>query len=82
MEDEDTEYQRYVIDRYLPETDTRQKEGFLIGLVLAPKEHGYEDEMLAWLKENPQASLIEAMEHEMNMRPPVVIVDDDEDEED
>lgn len=76
MEERFTEYQEFLFNRFLHNVNTEQEKGFLIGLALAPKEYGYEEKMLAWLERNPTATLREAFDYEMTLRPQIVIEDD------
>lgn len=78
MENEDTEYQKIVFDRYLHQIKTEEDKSDMIFLVIAPTEHGYEDEMLKWLNTHPDATFQEAVAYREQIRPPIEIYDDED----
>lgn len=75
MEDRLTEYQQLLVDRYLPHIKETEK-GLLFGLGAGPKEFGFEDEMLAFLMENPEVTLSEMEEYAAQFFPELVVEDD------
>lgn len=75
MEDGLTEYQQRLVDRYLPHVKETEK-GLLFGLAAGPKEFGFENEMLAFLMENPEATLSEIEEYAEQFFPELVVEDD------
>ncbi len=83
MAEEFTEYQKLLLDRYLEDSLTERERGILIGVGIGPKEFGFEDEMMDFLHNNPDATLQELDEYAKQFFPEIEIVDDDElDEED
>ena len=78
-----TKYQRMLMDRYAGTAENRFEEGCLIALLLGPKEYEFEDEMLSYLKDHPDASIVELNEYSRQFFPEIEIVDDDDlDDED
>lgn len=78
MENEDTEYQKLIFERYLDQLETDKDRGNMISLVLSPTQHGYEQEMLEWLNAHPDATFQEAVAREEELRPPIEIYDDED----
>ena len=76
------EYQKILRDRYgCFELDKLDKM-LLDGMCEIPSEHGFEDEVLAWLKKHPDADLQEVAIYVSSFLEPLEIVDDDELDED
>lgn len=74
-----SEYQKLLMGRYGHEQDKLA----LLALYEDPEEEGYEDEMLEWMKEHPDATFEELIHFDFSFYEPLEIVDDDElDEED
>lgn len=74
-----SEYQKLLMGRYGHEQDKLA----LLALYEDPEEEGYEDEMLEWMKEHPNATFEELIHFDFSFYEPLEIVDDDElDEED
>lgn len=77
-----TEYQKLLMNRHnLPGLNKLDKM-LLDALCEIPGEDGFEDEMLIWLKEHPNADLQEIATYMNNFLEPLEIVDDDEMDED
>lgn len=79
-----TEYQQLLMDRYAGTAQSKFEEGCLISLLLGPKEYGFEEEMMGYLNDHPDASIVELDEYSDQFFPELEVVDDDEldDEED
>jgi hypothetical protein len=75
-----SEYQKLLMERYGHEQDKLA----LLALYEDPQEEGYEDEMLEWMKEHPDATFEELIHFDFSFYEPLEIVDDDDelDEED
>jgi len=75
-----SEYQKLLMERYGHEQDKLA----LLALYEDPQEEGYEDEMLEWMKEHPDATFEELIHFDFSFYEPREIVDDDDelDEED
>lgn len=77
------EYQSILIDRYDNSDLDKLDKMLLADMCAIPSENGFEEEMLDWLNEHPNASLQEVARFEGSFLTPLEIVDDDElDEED
>lgn len=79
-----TEYQQLLMDRYAGTAQGKFEEGCLISLLLGPKEYGFEEEMMGYLNDHPDAPIVELYEYSDQFFPELEVVDDDEldDEED
>ena len=78
-----TEYQQLLMDRYAGTAKSKFEEGCLISLLLGPKEYGFENEMLGYLNDHPDASIVELDKYSDQFFPEIEIVDDDKlDDED
>lgn len=77
------EYQSILMDRYDNSGLDKLDKMLLADMCAIPCENGFEEEMLDWLNEHPNASLQEVARFEASFLTPLEIVDDDElDEED
>lgn len=75
MADELTEYQRLLLDRFLPTAQEKEK-GTLFALGAGPKEFGFEREMLEYLQSHPYVTLQELDDFAEPFFPEIVIEDD------
>lgn len=80
----ESEYQKLLIERYGHCVSDKLDRSTLRALYNDPQEEGYEDEMLEWMKEHPNATFEELIHFDFSFYEPLEIVDDDEleDEED
>lgn len=69
-----SEYQKLLMERYGHEQDKLA----LLALYEDPQEEGYEDEMLEWMKEHPDATFEELIHFDFSFYEPLEIVDDDD----
>lgn len=69
-----SEYQKLLMERYGGENDKLA----LLSLYEDPEEDGYEEEMLEWMKEHPDATFDELVHFDFSFYEPLEIVDDDE----
>ena len=69
-----SEYQKLLMERYGQEQDRLA----LLALYEDPGEEVYEDEMLEWMKEHPDATFDELIHFDFSFYEPLEIVDDDE----
>lgn len=75
MDEVFTEYQQLLLDKFLP--SMREKDiGLLFALGAGPKEFGFEQEMLDYLKAHPNATLQELEDFATPLFPEIVIEDE------
>ena len=74
------EYQKILKARY--KNVDKQYMHLLEFMCKLPSEYEFEDEILSWLRANPNADLQEVAAYEGSFVPPLEIVDDDELDED
>ena len=75
MDEKFTEYQQLLLDTFLP-TMREQDKGLLFALGAGPKEFGFEQDMLDYLKAHPQATLQELNDFAAPFFPEIVIEED------
>lgn len=73
-----SDYESLLRERFPEQSLNRQDRGLLGFLLELPREHGFESEMMEWLRENPGAGLQETAGFVAERIPPIEIVDDDE----
>lgn len=79
----ESEYQKLLIERYEHLAVGKLEKNALYALYYDPQEEGYEDEMLEWMKEHPDATFDELIRFDFSHYEPLEIVDGDElDDED
>lgn len=67
-----TEYQQLLLDKFLP-TMQEQDKGLLFALGAGPKEFGFEQDVLNYLKTHPHATLQELNDFASPFFPEIVI---------
>lgn len=72
MDKELTEYQQLLLDKFLP-TMQEQDKGLLFALGAGPKEFGFEQDVLNYLKTHPHATLQELNDFASPFFPEIVI---------
>ena len=80
----ESEYQKLLMERYEHLAVNKLDKSTLRALYNDAQEEGYEDEMLEWMKEHPDATFEELIHFDFSFYEPLEIVDDDDelDEED
>ena len=80
----ESEYQELLMERYEHLAVDKLDKSTLRALYNDPQREGYEDEMLDWMKEHPDATFEELIHFDFSFYEPLEIVDDDDelDEED
>ena len=80
----ESEYRKLLMERYEHLAVNKLDKSTLRALYNDPQEEGYEDEMLEWMKEHPDATFEELIHFDFSFYEPLEIVDDDDelDEED
>ncbi|MCI9187211.1 MAG: hypothetical protein HFF33_07645 [Oscillospiraceae bacterium] len=73
-----SEYQKIMVERYQPLTLDQSDKLLFNALCNDPQKYGYEEEMLAWIKEHPDASLQEVAAYDFSFYEPIEIVDDED----
>lgn len=72
------EYQKILMDRYGHLQSDKMDRLLLESMCTFPSKYEFEDEMLDWLKEHPDAGLQEVAAFEDSFLTPLEIVDDDD----
>lgn len=80
MEENVSEYQKLLLDRYSTKVKTYQEKMLLVEVGIGPKEYGFEDEMLEYLRSHPNASIQAVQKYAEPFFPEMQIVDDDQEE--
>lgn len=76
-------YQKILMERYDRSSLDKLDKMLLDDMCTIPSENGFEEEMLEWLEEHPNATLQEVAAYEDSFLEPLEIVGDDElDDED
>lgn len=78
MKEEVSAYQQLLLDRYSAKVETYEEKMLLIEIGIGPKEYGFEDEMMEYLRNHPNASLQEVQNYAEPFFPELEIVDDDD----
>lgn len=78
MQGKISEYQQALLDRYSAKTRTHEEKMLLVEVGIGPKEYGFEDEMMEYLRSHPNASLEELQKYAEPFFPELEIVDDEE----
>ncbi len=73
----ESEYQKLLMERYGHLAVEKLDKSTLQALYNDPQEEGYEDEMLEWLKEHPNATFDELIHFDFSFYEPLEIVDDE-----
>ena len=76
MDEVFTEYQQMLLDKFLPSMSEKDR-GLLFALGAGPKEFGFEQEMLDYLKAHPNATLQELDDFAAPFFLEIVIIDEE-----
>lgn len=76
--EQESEYQKILMERYGHLAKDKLDRTALRALYNDPQREGYEDEMLEWIKEHPDATFDELIHFDFSFYDPLEIVDDDE----
>lgn len=76
MQGKISEYQQLLLDRYSTKAETHEEKMLLVEVGIGPKEYGFEDEMMEYLRSHPNASLRELQQYAEPFFPELEIVED------
>lgn len=74
----ESEYQKLLMERYGHFVVDKLDKSTLRALYNDPQEEGYEDDMLEWMKEHPDATFDELIHFDFSFYEPIEIVDDED----